>query len=372
MLSAAELSRYSRQLTLPEVGVAGQERLQRARVLIVGAGGLGSPAAIYLAASGVGTIGIVDSDTVEMSNLHRQILHTTRDVGRAKVESARDALADLNPGVRITTYAERLSAPRARALCAEYDLVVDGSDNYVTRYALNDACAALGVPWVYGSVERFSGQVAVFTAPTGPCYRCVFPEAPAPGSTPACDEIGVLGAVPGVIGSLQATEALKHLLGIGDAMRGRLVQLDLLRGATQVVDIEADPECPACRRGASRAADLTAAGGTNDTAHRMTDIEPVELARRITAGERPLLIDVREPWEVEGAPMDRAELIPMSELPASVDRLPRDREIVVLCHHGVRSHMVAEWLRAQGIRAVNLSGGIDRWSRDVDPAIARY
>lgn len=372
MLSAAELSRYARQLSLPEVGVAGQERLKRARVLVVGAGGLGSPAALYLAAAGVGTIGIIDSDAVEMSNLHRQILHATRDVGRTKVESARDALADLNPAVTVTVYEERLTPSRARELCAGYDLVVDGSDNYATRYAVNDACAALGVPWVYGSVERFSGQVALFTAPDGPCYRCIFPEAPASGSTASCEEIGVLGAVPGAIGSLQATEALKCLLGIGEGLRGRLLQLDLLRGTTDVIEIEADPECTACGRRPRSSAPARVPETSANGAAMPPDIEPLELARRLQAGEKLVIIDVREPWEVEIARIDGAERIPMNELPGSLDRLQRNQQTVVMCHHGVRSQMVSEWLRTQGFHAVNLSGGIDRWSRDVDPAVARY
>jgi len=368
MLTPAERDRYSRQLTLPELGVAGQERLRGANVLIVGAGGLGSPVALYLAAAGVGHIGIVDNDTVELSNLHRQILHATADVKREKVASARDAIARLNPAVRVTPHVLRLSGGNAASIIADYDLVVDGSDNYETRYAVNDACAELGTPWVYGSVERFSGQVSVFGAPNGPCYRCVYPEAPAPGSTASCEEIGVLGAVPGVIGSLQAVEALKWLAGIGHPLVGRLLQFDFKNGQSQSVAVERRGDCAAC--GNQRRSGMSPARAIATS--MPPDVEPAELAALLQRADAPVLLDVREPWEWSVARIPAAELMPLGELQAGVTSLNRARPLIVYCHHGSRSGAAAEWLRAQGFQARNLLGGIDRWSRDVDPRVPRY
>ena len=368
MLTPPELDRYSRQLTLSELGVAGQERLRSANVLIVGAGGLGSPVALYLAAAGVGHIGILDDDTVELSNLHRQILHATVDVARAKAASARDAIARLNPEVRVTPHVLRLDRHNATGIIAGYDLVVDGSDNYETRYAVNDACAHLGKPWVYGSVERFSGQVSLFGAPDGPCYRCVYPEAPAPGSTASCEEIGVLGAIPGVIGSLQAVEALKWLAGIGHPLVGRLLQFDFKTGQSRSVAIERREGCAVC--GSSRGLDpppvRAAATGSRP------DLEPAELAVLLQQPDAPALLDVREPWEWSVARIPAATLLPLDELRAGVKALDRARPLVVYCHHGSRSGAAAEWLRAEGFQARNLVGGIDRWSRDVDPQVPRY
>lgn len=367
MLNSADLARYSRQLTLPELGLEGQRRLSEASVLIVGAGGLGSPAALYLAAAGVGRIGIVDDDTVELSNLHRQILHTTSDVGRAKAASAAATIARLNPGVRVDPIARRVDAANAPAVIAGYDLVVDGSDNYPTRYAVNDACAAADKPWVYGSVERFSGQVAVFGVAHGPCYRCLYPNPPMPGSTASCEEIGVLGAVPGVIGALQAVEALKWIARIGAAQGGRLLQFDMLHGQIRAISVDRDPSCIACgdRAGAR------AAPPTDDPPIR-SDIEPVELSRLLRQADAPALLDVRERWEWSVSRIDNATLLPLSELEEGVNTLDRARALVVFCHHGTRSGLAAEWLRAQGFRASNLTGGIDRWSREVDPTVARY
>ena len=363
MLSAAELSRYARQVVLPELGVAGQERLKTASVLVVGAGGLGSPAAIYLAAAGVGTIGIIDDDTVEVGNLHRQILHGTQDVGRAKVASADARLRVLNPEVRVHPHRERLNSQNAAEIFENYELVVDGSDNYSTRYVVNDTCGASGIPWVYGSVERFSGQVSLFSTPDGPCYRCLFPEAPAPGTTANCEEIGVLGAVPGVVGALQAVEALKWLTGTGEPLIGRLLQLDLLNSQSQIIQFDRRPDCPTCSRVA--AADSSLEGIDAD------DILPAELKERLTADGLRLL-DVRERWEWDVARIENATLLPMNELPAQVSSLDRAGEWVVYCHHGQRSSMAADWLRTRGYRARNLAGGIDRWSREVDPTVPRY
>jgi molybdopterin/thiamine biosynthesis adenylyltransferase/rhodanese-related sulfurtransferase len=366
MLTPAELSRYNRQLILPELGLEGQQRLRESSVLVVGAGGLGSPVALYLAAAGVGTVGIVDDDEVEISNLHRQVLHGTSDVGRKKTASAADAIRRLNPLVRVREHQERFNTGRADSLLEDYDVIVDGSDNYPTRYAINDACARLGKVWVYGSVERFSGQVSVFGAPTGPCYRCIFPEPPAPRSTASCEEIGVLGAVPGVVGSLQATEALKWIVGIGEPLVGRLLQLDLEHGQMRIVHFERRPDCPAC--------------GVRTDAHRShsngetidADIEPAELARRLTENGPLQLLDIREPWEWSIARIGEPELLRMGELEQRVDSLDQSRELIVYCHTGMRSSVAAEWLRARGFRARNLVGGIDRWSREIDSSVPRY
>jgi molybdopterin/thiamine biosynthesis adenylyltransferase/rhodanese-related sulfurtransferase len=365
MLTSAEISRYRRQVTLPELGTEGQERLRASSVLVVGAGGLGSPAALYLVAAGVGKLGVVDDDDVEESNLHRQILHGTPDVGRRKSASAADALHRLNPHVDIAAHSERLTRDTADEMIASYDIVVDGSDNYATRYAVNDACASVGKRWIYGSVERYSGQVSVFGAPAGPCYRCIFPIAPAPGSTPSCEEIGVLGAVPGVIGSLQAVEALKCLTGIGEPLTGRLLQIDFLAGQTRTVRFERNPECPACGDAARSVPGEVAAS-------EPLDIPPHEAARQLRAKNTPQLLDVRERWEWSIARLDNAVLIPMSELESKVDALSRSAPIIVYCHHGTRSRVAAEWLRSKGLRAQSLDGGIDRWSRELDTSVRRY
>jgi len=359
MLSPAELSRYARQIVLPELGVEGQERLRAARIAIVGAGGLGSPAALYLCAAGVGTLGIVDDDTVQLSNLHRQILHATDDVGRPKTDSARDTLRELNPNTAVRTHSERLNAASATSLFSEYDVVIDGSDNYPTRYAVNDACAAIGKTWIYGSVERYSGQLSVFDATEGPCYRCVFPDPPAPGSTQSCEDIGVLGAVPGVIGTLQALEALKVVTRIGTPLVGRLLQVDFRTARFDSIEIGKREDC-------------VCAGVAREAVADEPELEPRELAKRLREAPAPLLLDVREPWEWSVGRISSAQLIPMGRLESEVDALRRDADIVVYCHHGMRSAVGAEWLRNQGFRARNLLGGIDRWSVEVDPTVPRY
>jgi sulfur-carrier protein adenylyltransferase/sulfurtransferase len=369
MLTQAELSRYSRQLVLPEIGVEGQERLRLAKVLVVGAGGLGAPVCMYLAAAGVGTIGIVDNDTVDLSNLHRQILHATTDVGREKTASAAEALLALNPHTTVLSHSQRLTSRSAQTLFRDYDLIVDGSDNYPTRYAINDACSTLGKTWVYGSVERFSGQVSVFGAPGGPCYRCIFPEPPAPGSTSSCEEIGVLGAVPGVVGSLQAVEALKCILGIGQPLIGRLLQLDLQNVDMRVVRFEARDDC-AC--GAGRRDPNAADDGLSEDIEEPFDILPAELVGRLAGQKTPQLLDIREPWEWSIARIGDPQLLALGELERNVSRLDRTKELIVYCHHGSRSAAATEWLRSRGFRARNLAGGIDRWSREVDPSVSRY
>jgi len=368
MLTAGELARYARQLALPEVTLAHQERLRSARVLIIGAGGLGSPAALYLAAAGVGCVGIVDDDTVDVSNLHRQVLHGTPDIGRGKAESAADAIRRLNPNVDVPLHRDRLSVGNASGIISSYELVIDGSDNYATRYAVNDACAHARKAWVYGSVERFSGQLSVFGHAGGPCYRCVFPEAPPPGSSASCEEIGVLGAVPGVIGSLQATEALKLLLGVGTPISGRLQQWDFRSGTMHDITIERRGDCAACG-GVSRGpgADLV-----NAHVPLPTELLPVELAALLTQPDAPTLLDVREPWEWQQGVIGTPQLLSMQELPQQLSGLDRGADLVVYCHHGVRSRMAADWLRTQGFRARNLTGGIDRWSREIDPSLRRY
>ena len=367
MLSASELARYSRQILLPEVGLAGQERLRAARVLVVGAGGLGSPAALYLAAAGVGSLGLMDSDRVELSNLHRQVLHGTADVEREKTASAAESLSRLNPHVTVTEHAERLTPQNADRILQAYDLVVDGSDNYTTRYAVNDACVRLDMPWVYASVERFSGQLSFFPGAAGPCYRCLYAEAPMPGTTASCDEIGVLGVLPGIIGTMQASEALKWLLGVGDPLTGKLVTFDLRTVQMRTVTYDRNPECPTCGKAVARAARQAPS-----IEEGSGQLEPREVAALISRGGDVLLLDVREPWEHQVARIGNSQLVPMNELPTRLGTIDRSRDIVVYCHHGMRSDMAAEWLRSQGFPARNLAGGIDRWSREVDPAIPRY
>lgn len=370
MLTAAELARYGRQLALPDVGLAGQERLRAARVLVVGAGGLGSPAVLYLAAAGVGVIGIVDDDVVEPSNLHRQIVHGTSDIGREKTASAADAIQRLNPHVQVHVHQERLTAARAASILRDYDIVIDGSDNYATRYAVNDACAQLGRVWVYGSVERFSGQVSVFGTPGGPCYRCIYPDPPAPGTSASCEEIGVLGAVPGVVGALQAAEALKWILGVGESLVGRLLQLDLKNGATRTVAFDRRDDC-VC---GSSDVGIAAAALTPQRIEAPPDIEPAELARALAGVETAnfQLLDIREPWEWTVARIGDPTLLPLGNLEEQVGTLDPERALVVYCHHGTRSSVATEWLRARGFHARNLAGGIDRWSREVDPSVPRY
>ena len=369
MLTPLELSRYTRQLVLPEVGLAGQEKLRSSRVFIVGAGGLGSPAALYLAAAGVGVIGLIDDDAVELSNLHRQILHRTSDVGKAKAASGTSTIRELNPHVEVRAFHERLTRARALDLFGDYDLVIDGSDNYPTRYAVNDACAALNTPWVYGSVERFAGQVSVFGLRGGPCYRCLFPDAPSPGTTANCEEIGVLGPVPGVIGCLQALEALKCLLGVGQPLAGQLLQFDFLSGTLHGVEVDRRKDCPTC--GGASAVERAGAGEVSAEMPDL-DVQPLELAARLRDGEKIRLLDIREPWETAVVRLTNSESLPMTDLPAALGTLDPGQEVVLYCHHGSRSSMAAEWLREQGFRARSLAGGIDRWSREIDPALPRY
>lgn len=381
-LSRAELVRYSRQITLPEVGVEGQVRLRAAKVLIVGTGGLGSPVALYLAAAGVGTVGVADFDRVDATNLHRQVLHGTSAIGIAKTDSARARLGDLNPHVRVVTHDVTLTAANALEILAPYDIVVDGSDNFPTRYLLSDACVLLAKPNVYGSVHRFEGQASIFCTPDGPCYRCLFREPPPPGLVPNCAEAGVFGVLPGLVGMIQATETIKLILGIGDSLAGRLVLVDGLRMQMRTIELRRDPECPSCgTRQITQLIDYEHFCGTrHDGANAAAvdagappEVLPRDLKARLDAGADVFLLDVREPFEYAIAHLAGAELVPMGEVPRAVGRLPRDRDVVIYCHHGIRSRSVAEYLRGAGFsRVANLAGGIDRWSDDVDPDVSRY
>jgi adenylyltransferase/sulfurtransferase len=388
-LTPQELQRYSRHVRLADVGLDGQRRLKAARVLLVGAGGLGSPAALYLAAAGVGHLGIVDQDVVEPSNLHRQLLHGTRDAGRPKVESARDRLADVNPHVHVEPYPFRVTSANALELLREYDIVVDGTDNFQTRYLTNDACVLLGKPNVYGSIFRFEGQASVFALPGGPCYRCLFREPPPPGAVPTCEEAGVLGVLPGLVGMIQATETIKLILGLGDSLSGRLLLMDTLRMRFRTIEVRPDPACPMCGTGEIRElqdydafcgvaapapdGERRDAAEDDEGAGTPRELTPTELAARLAGGDAPLLLDVREPYEHAIARLPDARLLPLGTLPDAVATLDPAREVVVLCHHGVRSAAAAEFLRERGFRRVwNLAGGIDRWSREVDPGVARY
>jgi sulfur-carrier protein adenylyltransferase/sulfurtransferase len=377
-LSAEEVRRYSRHLLLPNVTTTGQRRLKAARVLVVGAGGLGSPVALYLAAAGVGQLGLVDFDDVDITNLQRQLLHGTSDVGRSKLDSARDRLLDVNPNVHVELHSVRLTSGNALKILGDYDLVVDGTDNFATRYLTNDACVILGIPNVYGSVYRFEGQASVFAAEGGPCYRCLFREPPPPGLVPSCAEGGVLGVLPGMIGTIQANEAIKLLMGIGEPLIGKLLLVDALTGAFRTVAIRRDPECPACGTREIRALiDYDAFCGTPVMAEMATvsagEITPRELAARMARDETPRIIDVREPHEFAIARIPGAELIPLSMLGTAQSKLDRNSEIVVHCHSGVRSLWAAQHLRDAGFRHVlNLTGGIDRWSEEVDPSVPKY
>ncbi len=375
-LTPEEARRYHRHLILPEVGEEGQRRLKAARVLIVGAGGLGSPAALYLAAAGVGTIGLVDFDTVDVTNLQRQILHGSAEVGRPKLDSAARRLADLNPLVRVVRHDTRLARDNALAILADYDVVLDGADNFATRYLVNDACALLGKPNVHGSIFRFEGQASVFDAARGPCYRCLYREPPPPGMVPSCAEGGVLGVLPGVIGTVQAIEAIKLVLGIGETLTGRLLVFDALDMRFRELALRKDPECPLCGTHPTvrELQDYEAWCGGPEEAPRMDqDWTVKELAAARARGEAPVVLDVREPFELAIASIGDVLTIPMRTLPDRLGELDRGRTLVVICHTGNRSRVVCEYLRGQGFTDVhNLKGGIEAWSREVDPTVPRY
>jgi molybdopterin/thiamine biosynthesis adenylyltransferase/rhodanese-related sulfurtransferase len=377
-LSADEIQRYSRHLLLPEVGLEGQQAIRSARVLCVGAGGLGSPVALYLAAAGVGTLGIVDFDVVDVSNLQRQPLHMTRDVGRLKVESARDHLHAINPEVRVEAHALTLSSANALDLVSRYDLVVDGTDNFPTRYLINDACVLTQRPYIYGSVYRFEGQASVFATERGPCYRCLYPEPPPAGLVPSCAEGGVLGVLPGIIGTIQATEALKRIVQAGDSLAGRLLILDALAMKFREVHVHRDPLCPVCGDHPSirELQDYEQLCGTAPLASSWMpadfDVSPVELALALSRPDAPLLLDVREPMEFRINRLPNSLLIPFGSLPGRLGEIDSTRDVVVYCHHGVRSIRAVELLRGAGFRARNLQGGLLAWIDQVEPTMPRY
>jgi molybdopterin/thiamine biosynthesis adenylyltransferase/rhodanese-related sulfurtransferase len=384
-LTQDESVRYSRHLILPEVGPEGQRRLKAGRVLLVGAGGLGSPAAMYLAAAGVGTLGIVDFDVVDTTNLQRQVIHGTPDVGRPKLDSARDRIAQINPHVTVEGHAVRLTSANAREIVRGYDAVIDGTDNFPTRYLVNDACVLEGKPCIYGSILRWEGQASVFWAGRGPCYRCLFAEPPPPGMVPSCAEAGVLGVLPGIIGCVQALEAVKLLLGAGDLLVGRLLLFDALRLQFREMRLRRDPACPLC--------------GDNPTIHELIDYErfcgyepadattekrmsdevpeitPAELKERLDRGDKLTIIDVREPfeWDIGNLEPHGARLIPLKQVPERLGEIDPADEIVLQCRSGARSAQALGYLRQHGYeRLLNLKGGILAWSDEVDPSIPKY
>lgn len=376
-LTPDEQRRYARHLTLPHVGPEGQRKLKQARVLIAGAGGLGSASALYLAAAGVGRLGLVDFDVVDASNLQRQVIHGESTLGLPKVESAARRLRDLNPHIAVETYHDKLTSHNALDVLSRYDVVVDGTDNFAARYLLNDACMLTGKPLIYGAVYRFEGQVSVFGLPGGPCYRCLLPEPPPPGSVPSCAEAGVLGVLPGTIGTLQATEALKLVLGAGEPLAGRLLLYDALAMTFDTIRLPKRADCPAC--GAHPTITLIDYE-TYCSVDHATDPQPAfqqqsarQVKARLDAGERLLLLDVREPYELQLSALDGALNVPMSEMAARWSEIPREQPVVVFCHTGVRSASLIDALREVGYtNLINMAGGIDAWSREVDSSVPRY
>ena len=380
-LTREELARYSRHLILPEVGIEGQRRLKAARVLCVGTGGLGSPLAFYLTAAGVGTLGLVDFDTVDASNLQRQILHSTRDVGRSKLDSATEKLTALNPSVEIERHETRLTSTNALEIVSGYDIVADGTDNFPTRYLVNDACVLTGKPNVYGSIFRFEGQASVFATRQGPCYRCLYPEPPPPGAVPSCAEGGVLGILPGLVGVIQATEVVKLILGKGDSLVGRLLLVDALAMRFRELKLKKNPECPACgeQPKITKLIDYEQFCGLapanpkeNAVKNGIPQMTATELKQRLDRGDKIEVIDVREPWEQQTASIG-AKLIPINDLPQRMGEIDREQEIVVHCKGGGRSQRAAEFLAQSGYTKVsNLAGGITAWSNEVDPLVPKY
>jgi molybdopterin/thiamine biosynthesis adenylyltransferase/rhodanese-related sulfurtransferase len=380
-LSREEILRYSRHLLIPEVGLEGQKKLLASSALIVGTGGLGSPVALYLAAAGVGRIGLVDFDTVDSSNLQRQIIHGAATVGQLKVESARKRMLDLNPGIQVDVYNEPFTSANAMRIAADYDILIDGTDNFPTRYLTNDVCVLLGKPNVYGSIFRFDGQASVFYAKEGPCYRCLFPEPPPPGLVPSCAEGGVLGVLPGTIGTIQATEAIKLLLGIGTSLLGRLLLYNALDMEFEYVKLKKNPNCKICGPNpeVTELIDYEAFCGVPGISHETGsagsewDITAPELAARLQQGEPIHLIDVREPHELEISHLEGAQLIPLGTLASRLPELDSAEEMVVFCKAGTRSRRALELLVSAGFKKVkNLKGGINAWAEEVDTHLPVY
>lgn len=381
-LTSNELERYSRHLVIPEVGKQGQIKLKAASVLILGAGGLGSPISMYLAAAGVGRIGIVDFDELSYSNLQRQVLYSTNDVGHLKTELAKERLNEINPNIEITLYNERLTRDNALDILRDYDIIADGTDNFATRYLVNDACVILGKPFVYGSIIRFDGQVSFFEPVHGPCYRCLYPEPPAPGDTPNCADGGVMGVLPGIIGSLQANEVIKYILGKGEMLNGRLLLIDALNMKFREVKFAKDPACPVCGSDPviTELIDYeqfcnNINSKENMTEHNEWEITVEEYKQRVDSGEKVYLLDIREPHERDISHIGGV-LIPMSELPERMNELPQDKdtEIIVYCRTGNRSHHVTLYLKDNiGYSNVkNLLGGIHAWHDRIDPEVKKY
>jgi adenylyltransferase/sulfurtransferase len=376
-LSKDEILRYSRHLIMPEVGTEGQLKLKAAKVLLVGTGGLGAPLGLYLAAAGVGRIGLVDFDVVDFTNLQRQVIHGTSDVGRKKLDSAADRMHEINPFVRIDKHEVALSSENALDILKDYDLVVDGTDNFPTRYLVNDACVLLGKPNVYGSIFRFEGQATVFAYEGGPCYRCLYPEPPPPGLVPSCAEGGVLGILPGTIGLIQATETVKLILGIGEPLVGRLLLYDALAMKFRELKLRKNPECPVCGEHptVTKLIDYQQFCGIPKPQPEATvegDIDPIEVKAKIDRGDKFQLIDVREPHEYQICSIPTAKLIPLGMLAQHLDELDRDIEIVAHCKSGMRSAKAVELLNRAGFQARNMKGGILAWSDKVDPTVPKY
>lgn len=380
-LSNQEITRYSRHLIMPEVGIEGQKKLKNARVLCIGAGGLGSPLALYLAAAGVGTLGILDFDVVDFSNLQRQVIHSEKTVGTPKVESARDRLLELNSDTNIVTYNEMLNSDNAMDIMKDYDVVVDGTDNFATRYLTNDACVFLGIPNVYGSIFRFEGQVSVFDAKRGPCYRCLYPEPPPPGLVPSCAEGGVLGILPGVVGTMQAAEVVKLVIGEGEPLIGRLLFIDVLNMEPRILKLRKDPDCPVCGENPTVTElidyqEFCGIGRGEEPEEEKPKVEEITVEEFSSIKENKadfVLIDVREPHEYEICSLEGSRLIPLGELKDRTDELDPKDDIVVHCHHGGRSMKAATFLVEQGFSKVkNLKGGIDEWAEKYDSEMARY
>jgi len=380
-LTTDELSRYSRHLILPEVGEEGQRKLKAARVLCVGTGGLGSPLALYLAAAGVGTLGLVDFDVVDASNLQRQIIHSTADIGRKKLDSAEEKLKALNPSLKVVKYDTLLSSANALDILKDYDVIADGTDNFPTRYLVNDACVLLGKPNAYGSIFRFEGQASVFGAKDGPCYRCLYPEPPPPGLVPSCAEGGVLGILPGLVGVIQATETIKLILGIGEPLIGRLLLVDALKMSFRQLKLRKNPECPVCGEHptVTELIDYQQFCGIEPESERKSTVKngipqvsPKDLKKRIDAGENLFILDVREPFEYQIANIGGV-LIPQNDVAQRIGEIDRNRELVVHCKAGGRSQRIAEYLKQSGFpRVENLAGGILAWSDEVDPKVPKY